>query len=31
MGADLAPIAEWINTAKKIIQQTTALNTEGSY
>ena len=31
MGADLAPIAEWINTAKKIIQQATALNTEDSY
>ena len=31
MGADLGPIEKWISDAKKIIQQTTALNTEGSY
>ena len=31
MGADLVPIEEWINSAKTITQQTTALNTEGSY
>jgi len=31
MGADLAPIEEWVNSARKITRQTTALNTEDSY